>query len=58
MIAVKLDEATVKQLARFCKRAMIERVEPFAADEAEAIKMLKALDALGAALADQGFAPR
>jgi hypothetical protein len=58
MITVKLDEATATQLAQFCKRTMIERVEPFASDEAEAVKMMKALDSLGEALQDQGFDPR
>jgi hypothetical protein len=58
MITVQLDEATAAQLAQFCKRALIERVEPFSADEAEARKMMKALGVLRGALKDRGFAPR
>jgi hypothetical protein len=58
MIAINLDKATAAQLSQFCKRAMIERVGPFAADRVEASKMMKALDVLRAALEDQGFAPR
>jgi hypothetical protein len=58
MITINLDNATAAKLAQFCKRAMLERVEAFAADEAEAYKMMKALDGLKKALADQGFAPR
>ena len=58
MITLKLDKVTAAQLAQFCKRAMIERVEPFAAGEDEASEMMKALDALGDALRSQGFYPR
>jgi hypothetical protein len=58
MITVKLDEATATQLAQFCKRAMIERVEPFASDEGEAYEMMKAIEELGEALKDRGFEPR
>lgn len=58
MITIKLDESTATHLAQFCKRAIIERVEPFAADEAEACEMMKALDALREALHSRGFAPR
>jgi hypothetical protein len=58
MITINLDNTTAAQLAEFCKRAMPERVEAFAADEAEAYNMMKALDGLKEALADQGFDPR
>jgi hypothetical protein len=34
---------------------MIKRVEPFAADEAEAYEMMKAPDTLGEALRDHGL---
>jgi hypothetical protein len=58
LITLQLDETTATQLAQLCKRAIIERVEPFAADEAEAYEMTQALDALRDALQSQGFAPR
>ena len=57
-ITARLEEATAKSLATLCKRAILERVEPFAADGAEARGMLRALEELGAALAEQGFSPR
>jgi hypothetical protein len=58
MITVAMDEKTAKTLALLCKRAMPERVRPFAADTTEACAMLLALEELGAALEKQGFAPR
>jgi hypothetical protein len=58
MITVKLENATAIQLAQFCKRAFPERIKPFTADEAEAYKMMKALDVLREALKDQGVFPR
>jgi hypothetical protein len=58
MIVLRVEEKTAKQLALLCKRAMPERVRPFAADTAEAGAMLLALEDLGRALEDQGFAPR
>jgi hypothetical protein len=58
MITLKLDEATAARLSLFCKRALIERVEPFSGSEAEARKMFAALDDLGTALEGQGFSPR
>jgi hypothetical protein len=57
-ITVKLDEHTAMRLAQLCKRAIVERIEPFAANEAEACEMMKAIDALHNALYDQGFDPR
>jgi hypothetical protein len=58
MITVKIDGAAAARLAVFCKRATPGRVEPFAAGEAEAREMMRALDALRGALRDQGFDPR
>jgi hypothetical protein len=58
MIVLRVEERTAKQLAQLCKRAMPERMEPFAADAAEAGAMLLALEDLGRALEEQGFAPR
>jgi hypothetical protein len=57
-VLLKLNEATAKRLSVFCKRAFIERVEPFAGSEDEAVKMMEALDDLRAALEEQGFSPR
>jgi hypothetical protein len=58
MVAVQLTGTTAARLALFCKRAIMERVEPFAADLREAGKMLLALNELGAALEEEGYAPR
>jgi hypothetical protein len=58
MIVLRVEEATAKRLAQLCKRATPERVEPFAADAAEARAMLQALGDLRDALKEQGFAPR
>jgi hypothetical protein len=58
MITVTVEATTAKRLALLCKRAMPERVRPFAADSVEACAMLLALGHLGAALEKQGFAPR
>jgi hypothetical protein len=57
-VLLKLDKDTAARLSVFCKRAIIERVKPFAGDETEANKMLKALDNLRDALEEQGFSPR
>jgi hypothetical protein len=58
MIVLRVEEQTAKRLALLCKRAMPERVKPFAADAAEAGAMQLALEDLGRALEEQGFAPR
>jgi hypothetical protein len=57
-MTVSLDERAASALAQLCKRTIVERVKPFAANEAEACEMTEALERLGAALSDQGFAPR
>jgi hypothetical protein len=57
-ITLKLEESTAARLAVFCKRAIIERVGPFAADESEAHKMMEALDELRLALETHGLSPR
>jgi hypothetical protein len=57
-ITARLEESAARRLAVFCKRATIERVEPFAGDEGEAAKMLEALADLREALEAEGFAPR
>jgi hypothetical protein len=57
-VAMLLEERTARRLAVFCKRAIIERVMPFAADGVEAEKMLRALEELGSLLEEQGFSPR
>jgi hypothetical protein len=54
----EISSTTATQLATLCKRAFFERVLPFAADEAEAHKMLRALEELSKVLAEQGFSPR
>jgi hypothetical protein len=48
----------MEKLALLCKRSIVERVMPFAEDEAEARKMMRALNKLRYELADRGFAPR
>jgi hypothetical protein len=58
MITVQLEEGAAGRLATLCKRTIIERVMPFAADKAEAIRMMTALNVLGAALEERGFSPR
>jgi hypothetical protein len=55
MITVQIDESTATQLAMFCKRATIERVGPFSADEGEAYEMMKALEDLRLILQEQGY---
>jgi len=42
-ITIKLHEDDAAMLALMCNRAFMERVEPFAANETEAKKMLYAL---------------
>jgi len=55
---IKLDEDDAAILALMCKRACLERVEPFAAGETEARKMSAVLFRLQMQLIDQGFNPR
>jgi hypothetical protein len=55
---VELTDEQALALAELCKRAFIERVRPFAADDAEAWQMLEALEQVGRALAQDGYAPR
>jgi hypothetical protein len=43
MITVQLEEKTAGRFAVFCKRALIERVRPFAANESKACRMMTAL---------------
>jgi hypothetical protein len=57
-ITLEVDETTAGMLALFCKRAIIERVEPFADGEAEAHRMTVALENLRRVLEKQGFSPR
>jgi hypothetical protein len=57
-VSLNLDEETAMLLSIFCKRAIVERVEPFASDHGEANEMLVALDNLQDALEEQGFSPR
>jgi hypothetical protein len=58
IISLQLEEGAARQLAALCKRAFLERVQPFAASREEAESMLAALDELAKALSDSGFAPR
>lgn len=58
MVEVKIDDGTAKYLSLFCKRALIDRVRPFSADESEAVKMLEALDNLKLLLEGEGVVAR
>jgi Holliday junction resolvasome RuvABC DNA-binding subunit len=57
-VTVTLEEKTAERLAAFCKRAFIERVQPFASSRIEAERMLMALEELGSALEKLGYSPR
>jgi len=57
-IMIRLDEHDAEILALMCKRACLERVEPFASNETEARKMSNAPFQLQQRLEEQGFVPR
>jgi hypothetical protein len=58
LIKLEISETAAAMLALFCKRTIVERVEAFAAHEAEAYKMMKALEDLQRVLEKQGYSPR
>ncbi|MBO9136900.1 hypothetical protein J5289_21685 [Rhizobium sp. B230/85] len=57
-IQIELDDIQALALANFCKRAFIERVQPFSQSENEAWQMVYAIDALRFALEKAGWFPR